>query len=44
VAVSKIKMVMVKSLGKDFAMLRDKKKDNKKKKPSPMMMAMKEKK
>ena len=30
--------------GKDFAMLRGKKKDNKKKKPSPMMMAMKEKK
>jgi len=30
--------------GKDFAMLRGKKKDNKKKKPSMMMMAMKDKK
>jgi len=30
--------------GKDFAMLRGKKKDNKKKKPSMMMMAMKGKK
>ena len=30
--------------GKDFAMLRGKKKDNKKKKPSMMAMAMKDKK
>ena len=29
--------------GKDFAMLRGKKKDNKKKKPSPMMLAIRDK-